>query len=292
MKMSICFLLLVLATSLPAAELGKHGFADSDGVKIHYVTSGKGPLLVMIHGFPDYWYTWRKQMPALAKRFQVVAIDQRGYNKSDKPKGVENYKMDKLVGDVAAVIRHFKRKKAVIVGHDWGGAVAWSVAMSKPKIVDRLIILNTPHFQGLQRELATNPQQRKNSAYARAFQIPGAELALSAKGLVFWVKDAKAREKYIAAFKRSSFRSMLNYYRANYPRAPYKKPTTDPPKVQCSVLMIHGLKDKALLPGGLNDTWKWVARDLTIITVPNADHFIQQDAAEFVTKKMVSWLAD
>lgn len=117
----ICFVI----GSAHAAELGEDGFADSDGVKIHYVTMGKGPLVVLIHGFPDYWYTWRKQMPALAEHFTVVAIDQRGYNKSDQPEGVENYTMDKLVGDVVAVVDHFKQEKAVIVGHDWGGMVAW-----------------------------------------------------------------------------------------------------------------------------------------------------------------------
>src|SRR5215475_1709702 len=95
--------LLTLFSSLPArADDGRtEGFADSGGVKIHYVTEGKGPLVVLIHGFPDYWYSWRDQMPALAKHFQVVAIDQRGYNKSDKPEKVEDYAVDKLVGDVA-----------------------------------------------------------------------------------------------------------------------------------------------------------------------------------------------
>jgi pimeloyl-ACP methyl ester carboxylesterase len=100
------------------SDLGTHGFAKSGEVRIHYVTKGSGPLVVMIHGFPDFWYSWRNQMPVLAKNYQVVAIDQRGYNASDKPKGVENYKMDKLVGDVEAVIKHFKREKATIVGHE------------------------------------------------------------------------------------------------------------------------------------------------------------------------------
>src|SRR6516225_9758798 len=102
---------LVGGTGARAEDLGEEGYADSGGVKIHYVTLGKGPLVVLIHGFPDYWYTWRDQMPALAKHFQVVAIDQRGYNKSDQPKGVENYAMEKLVEDVDAVRRHFKSEK-------------------------------------------------------------------------------------------------------------------------------------------------------------------------------------
>src|SRR5438874_3034808 len=112
--------LFVFAACSPAysAELGEDGFADSGGVKIHYVTLGKGPLIILLHGFPDFWYTWREQMPALAKHFQVVAVDLRGYNQSDQPKGVENYTLDKLVEDVDAVIKHFRQEKAVVVGHD------------------------------------------------------------------------------------------------------------------------------------------------------------------------------
>jgi pimeloyl-ACP methyl ester carboxylesterase len=272
------------------AALGEHGYAMSGDVKIHYVTAGEGPLLVMIHGFPDYWYTWREQMPALAENFQVVAIDQRGYNLSDQPGGVENYAVEELVGDVRAVVEHFGRERAVIVGHDWGGMVAWSFATTHPEMTDRLVVLNLPHPNGLLRELATNPQQQRNSQYARDFQQPDAAAKLSAEGLAFWVKDAAVREDYIAAFRRSSFEAMLNYYKANYPREPYELPDRELPKVKCSVLLIHGLKDKALLAPALNGTWDWVERDLTIVTIPESDHFVQQDAAEFVTQTMVSWL--
>ncbi len=287
-------LLLGLSFSLPTfaddPDLGTHGFAKSGDVKIHYVTMGEGPLVVMIHGFPDFWYTWREQMPELAKNHKVVAIDQRGYNKSDQPEGVENYAMPKLVGDVAAVIQHFGTDKAIIVGHDWGGAVAWSFAMMKPEMTDKLIVCNLPHLHGLQRELANNPDQDKASAYARNFQKPGAHQALNAKALAFWVKDKDARAKYVAAFERSSLEGMLNYYKANYPRPPYEPPTEDPIKVQCPVLLIHGLNDTALLPGALNDTWKWLEKDLTLVTIPGADHFVQQAAADKVTKTMVGWL--
>jgi epoxide hydrolase 4 len=270
--------------------LGTHGFAQSAEVRIHYVTLGKGPLVVMIHGFPDFWYTWRRQMPAVAEKFQVVAIDQRGYNESDQPEGVENYRLDKLVGDVRAVVRHFERDKAVIVGHDWGGMVAWSFAMTHPELTDRLVILNLPHPNGLLRELATNPEQQRNSAYARHFQSPEAASQLTAEGLAEWVRDDAARPRYVEAFRRSSFEGMLNYYKANYPREPYAAPAVAFPRVKCPVLMFHGLKDKALLPGALNDTWKWVDRDLTIVTVPEADHWVQQDAADLVTRTMVGWL--
>ena len=116
---------------------------------------------MLLHGFPDYWYTWRKQIPKLAEHFQVVAIDLRGYNESDKPEGVENYAMPKLVGDVKAVVEHFGKKQAVIVGHDWGGAIAWMFAMQHPEMTDRLIILNVPHPVVLVRELAITPSNNR-----------------------------------------------------------------------------------------------------------------------------------
>ncbi len=280
----------VAAGPTAPADLGKDGYVDSNGVKIHYVEKGSGPLVVMIHGFPDFWYTWREQIPELSKHFHVVAIDQRGYNLSDKPEGVENYRLEKLVADVDAVVDHFKAKKAVIVGHDWGGMVAWTYAMQHPDKMDRLVILNLPHPRGLMRELAHNPDQQKASGYARNFQQPDAAKKVTAAMLTFWVHDPAAKATYVEAFKRSSMEGMLNYYKANYPRPPYKETEIDLPKVKCPVLMIHGLKDVALLPGALNGTWNWIDNELTLVTIPHAGHFVQQDAAPIVTRTMVRWL--
>jgi epoxide hydrolase 4 len=282
-------LVLAGAVRVSGEDLGKDGYLDSGGVKLHFVTAGKGPLVVLLHGFPDYWYTWRGQMPALSKHFQVVALDLRGFNMSGQPKGVDNYKMDKLVADVGAVLKHFKQDKAVIVGHDWGGAIAWAFAMTYPEKTSRLIILNLPHPRGLLRELANNPDQQKNSAYARTFQQADAAKKVKPEALVAWVKEPADRKKYLEAMRRSSLEGMLNYYKANYPRAPYKADVKFPP-VKCPVLMFHGLEDKALLPGALNDTWKWVEKDLTLITLPRAGHFVHRDAPEFVTRNMVRWL--
>lgn len=277
-----------------------HGQAASDGgVKIHYASLGQGPLVVMIHGFPDFWYTWRHQMAALSQRFQVVAIDQRGYNLSDQPKGVEQYDMTLLVADVMAVIRHLGRERATVVGHDWGGIVAWNVAMRAPQMVENLIILNLPHPNGLARELRSNPEQIKNSEYARNFQRkPPTDPTvffgrpMTAETLSGWVRDPEARKRYVEAFKRSDFDAMLNYYKRNYPRESGADAPALPelPKVKMPVLMFHGLDDQALHSDGLSGTWKWLEKDLTLVTVPGAGHFVQQDAADLVTNTMQWWL--
>ncbi len=301
----------------PIEDRVTHGYTDNNGVKIHHVSLGdpEAPLLVMLHGFPDYWYTWRHQMEALSDQFYVVAIDLRGYNRSDKPEGVENYFLPLLMGDVRAVISDFGREQAIICGHDWGGAIAWGLAMYMPHLVERLMICNLPHPNGLRRELTSNPEQQRNSQYARDFQAPDAHEKLTAQGLASWVTDDEARPKYIEAFERSDFEAMLNYYKANFPRvsrppasdapesdapesddsggadaAEQPQPPPSGPKVSCSVLMIHGLEDRALLASGLNDTWEWVDGDLTIVTIPEAGHFVQQDAAELVTRTMTAWL--
>ena len=272
-------------------QLVEHGYATNNGVRIHYAALGQGPLVVMIHGFPDYWYTWRHQMTALAANHRVVAIDQRGYNLSDKPKGVDNYSLSVLAADVAAVIKQLGQAKAIIVGHDWGGAVAWTFALSQPEMTDKLIILNLPHFRGLARELANNPKQQQNSGYARRFQEEGAHEKLTAEKLAEWVTDPEARAKYVEAFRRSDFEAMLNYYKRNYPRAPYVEDASPLVKVKCPVLMIHGLDDWALLPGALNGTWDWLEQDLTLVTIPGAGHFVQQDATDMVNRTMKMWLA-
>ncbi len=296
-------LLVSLSTYADITEDVTHGYADNNGVKIHYVTVGEGPLVLMIHGFPDFWYTWRHQMQALKKDFQVVAIDQRGYNKSGQPQGVENYAMPHLVGDVAAVLKHLGADKATIVGHDWGGVVAWQFAFALPQMTERLIILNLPHPVGLARELASNPEQQKNSSYAQKFREGSPKDPdimfggpMNTQTLSGWVRDPQARKHYIQAFENSDFDGMLNFYKANYP-APVDAnspssppPPPPPPKLNMPVLVFHGLQDTALHSDGLNNTWDWIDADLTIVTTPEAAHFVQQDAAELVTSTMQWWL--
>lgn len=268
-----------------------HGFATNGGVRIHYARMGSGPLAILIHGFPDCWLGWRHQMPALARTHEVVAIDQRGYNLSDQPPGVESYDMARLVGDVEAVIRARGRDRAVVVGHDWGGAVAWSFAMARPAMTERLVVVNLPHPRWLRRELARNPGQQRNSAYARRFQEPGSHASLTPEGLAGWVQDPTARARYVEAFRRSSTEAMMAFYQRNYPREPYTEDASDPVPVTCPVLVFHGLKDPYLLAAGLDRTWELVRQPLTLVTIPGASHWAHHDAANLVTRSMVDWLA-
>ena len=180
-----------------------------------------------------------------------LATDQRGYNLSDKPKGVENYDVKLLASDVIAVIHSLGQEKAIVVRHDWGGMVAWQLAINAPQYVDKLIILNLPHPRGIARELARNAVQQKNSSYARAFQQEGAHLKLTPEGLSSWVKDPEAKPKYREAFKRSDFESMLNYYKRNYPREPYVEDSSPVVKVQAPVLLFTVRVNTFETPGSI-----------------------------------------
>ena len=203
--------------------------------------------------------------------------------------------MPNLVGDVAAVIEAEGQKNAIIVGHDWGAAISWQVVFTRPDLVNRLIIMSVPHPVGFAREMATNLEQQKNSQYARNFQQPGFEKYLTPEGLVGWVKDPAEKARYIEAFKRSSIVGMLNYYRANYPKTPTDKGglmAADAPMINVPVLVIHGMKDKALSAAGHAGTWDQVSQDTTGLMIPSADHFVQHDAEALVNKTVRSWLDD
>ena len=291
------FASFITSTQADILDEVEYGYADNNGVKIHYATAGEGPLVVMIHGFPDFWYSWRHQMEGLKNNFKVVAIDQRGYNLSDQPEDESSYAMRNLIGDVAAVIRHFGEEKANIVGHDWGGSVSWQFAFALPEMVENLVILNLPHPNGMAREFANNREQQENSGYASAF-IAGKPTdpdiffgqPMNPQTLSGWVADPAAREKYVEAFGRSSFDGMLAYYKQNYPRGDSSNAAPSAPRLNMPVLIFHGLEDTALHSDGLNNTWDWIDADTTIVTAPGANHFVQQDAAELVTNTLKWWL--
>ena len=298
MRRTIAALMFFVGLCFPASAIAEpeSRYASNKGVKIHYVVDGEGPLVVLIHGFPDYWATWKPLMATLNKAgYRTAALDNRGYNLSDQPEGEAAYAMPNLVGDVAAVIEAEGQKNAIIVGHDWGAAISWQVVFTRPDLVKRLIIMSVPHPVGFAREMATNLEQQKNSQYARNFQQPGFEKYLTPEGLVGWVKDPAEKARYIEAFKRSSIVGMLNYYRANYPKTPTDKGglmAADAPMINVPVLVIHGMKDKALNAGGHAGTWDHVSQDTTVLMIPSADHFVQHDAEALVNKTVRSWLDD
>jgi epoxide hydrolase 4 len=273
-------------------DLVRDHYADSGGVKIHYVTRGHGPLVVLIHGFPDFWYGWRDQISGLSRHYEAAALDLRGYNLSDKPQRVDQYGFGYLVGDVAAVIHDLGRTQATVVGHDWGGAIAWVFAILHPEMCERLIVLQTPHPRGLLRELRTDPGQQAASAYARAFQqgtgaegfTPSALAAIATTSTT----DAAVRARYLEAFQRSDIEGMLDYYKADYPRAPYADVPF--PNVKAPVLILDGTADPFLLPAGHNSTWDWVDAPVTMVMLPGIGHFIQRDAPALVTKNIKRWL--
>jgi pimeloyl-ACP methyl ester carboxylesterase len=270
-------------------------YAHNGDVKIHYVASGKGPLVVLIHGYPDFSGSWTQLMPALNDNYRVVALDTRGYNLSDHPDGVENYEMPKLVADVDAVINAEGYKTATVLGHDWGGSIAWMYAFTHPEKLDNLIILSTPHPVLFMERMRTDPVQQATSQYARNFQKEGSEASLTAEGLARRVADPALREKYVEAFKRSSFSAMMNYYRANYPKTvgpDAKRPflPENPPQIPVPLLVIHGMKDTALLADAHSGTWNKAAMDSTVVMVPGAGHFVQNDAPELVNSTIRSWL--
>ena len=270
-------------------------YAQNGDVKIHYVASGKGPLVVMIHGYPDFSGSWTYLTPKLNDAYRVVAVDTRGYNLSSQPVGVENYEMPKLVADIDAVIKAEGYEKATVLGHDWGGSIAWMYAFTHPDKLDNLIILSTPHPILFMERMRTDPQQQATSQYARNFQKEGSEAGMTAEGLARRVQDPALHEKYLEAFKRSSFAGMMNYYRANYPKTvgpDAKRPflPDNPPMIAVPLLVIHGMKDTALLAAGHNGTWEKAGKDTTIVMVPDAGHFVQFDAPELVNGTIRSWL--
>jgi pimeloyl-ACP methyl ester carboxylesterase len=295
--LSLALVLVLAPTHGDAADvfgLVRDHYADSGGVRIHYVTRGRGTLVVFLHGFPDFWYGWRDQIEALSKHYQVAALDLRGYNLSDKPTGVDQYGFGYLTADVAAVIHDLGRTQATIVGHDWGGAIAWMFAILHPEMSERLIVLQTPHPRGLLRELRTNPSQQAASAYARAFQQDNAAQGFTPEVLATIATtattDAGVRARYLEAFQRSDIEAMLDYYKANYPREPYADVPL--PNVKVPVLILDGTADPFLLSAGHNSTWDWVDAPVTLVAVPGIGHFIQRDASALVTQSIKRWLRD
>ncbi|MFH5798736.1 alpha/beta fold hydrolase [Haladaptatus sp. CMAA 1911] len=288
-----------------------HDEAVVNGVRLHYIQSGDGPLVLLLHGFPEFWYSWREQIPALAAAgYHVVAPDMRGYNASEKPHGVDAYRTDELVADVTGLIDHFGEESAHVVGHDWGGAVAWQVGIERPERVDKLAVLNAPHPERFREELRT-PSQLKRSWYMFFFQLPWLpELFLSARGYEsienIFRDSAKNPEafdeedvrRYVeAAAQPGALTGSINYYRAlfreNVPAAFRSLLGKERESLDVTVptMLIWGTEDFALgneLTEGMD---RWVS-DLRIERLSDASHWVQNDRPERVNGLLTEFLAE
>ena len=287
----------------------RHDTVETNGVRLHVVTAGPedGPLVVLLHGFPEFWYSWRHQIPALAEAgFRVVAPDMRGYNRSEKPSGVAAYDIDELVSDVAGLVHAFDRESGHVVGHDWGGLVAWYTAIDRPGVVDRLAVLNAPHPSAYERALRSNPAQLGKSWYVGFFQLPLVpEWSLGARDFVAierMLAEGTVRpdaftetdiERYKTAFGRPGARTAaLNYYRAMARRTAKLTLTRggvgDLP-VRAPTLLVWGKRDAALDVSLTEGLEQWVP-DIRVERLPDASHWVQFDAPERVSGLLVEHL--
>ena len=268
----------------PAAA--RDAFADVNSVRLHYVEEGTGPLILFLHGFPEFWYAWKDLLPEFGKDRHAVALDMRGYNLSSRPEAVEAYEIPALVEDVRALAKKLDARKFVLVGHDWGGVIAWALAAAHPEMLEKLVIINAPHPAVFARELANNPEQQKASAYFNLFTSPAAEAALSQNDyaglqqfvLGSWAND-NDRQKYLE-FWRRGLTGGLNYYRSARLKSPVGGERADTSRLRAvhsavavPTLVIWGEKDGALLPGNLDGLGEYV-RSLKIERVPEAGHWI------------------
>lgn len=274
----------------------EHQTIASNGVHLHYVTQGEGPLMLMLHGFPEFWYSWRHQILEFSNDYKVVAIDLRGYNDSDKPSDRSAYQLSELIQDVKGVIQGLGYEHCVLVGHDWGGAIAWNFAYKYPEMVDRLIVMNLPHPAKFAAGLRTF-RQLLRSWYIFFFQLPFLpELVLQAfdyklvaaifskmavDKTTFTLADLQAYRR--AAAKPGALTAMLNYYRANILQPNLLSHEWG--ILQVPTLLIWGENDAALGVELTYGTEAYVA-DLTVHYIPQCSHWVQQEKPQLVNQYM------
>ncbi|HKO57459.1 MAG TPA: alpha/beta hydrolase [Thermoanaerobaculia bacterium] len=272
-----------------------HRRTDINGVELHWVEAGEGPLVVLLHGFPEFWYSWRNQIPALVRAgHRVIAPDLRGYNESSKPAGIDAYRMQTVVQDVAALIARSGDVPCDVVGHDWGGVAAWFLAMMHPDQVRRLVILNSPHPVPFRRELRRSSSQRVRMWYQLFFNIPVLpEIVLSLGGLRMLMRragrftDAELRE-YAKAWRwPGAVRAMLGYYRAILRHRKELAPLVRP--IDVPTLLIWGERDPVFIRATTENFSDYVP-DLRVERISEAGHFVQTDAAEKVNGLLTGFL--
>jgi pimeloyl-ACP methyl ester carboxylesterase len=279
-------------------------YTQIGSVKLHYAKAGTGEkLVILLHGFPEFWYSWRHQIAALSDDYTVVAPDMRGYNLSDKPPNIADYSIDKLVDDVTGLIRYFGRENAAIVGHDWGAAIAWAVALKHPEYVSKLVAMQVPPASVWKKNQTF--KQFLASWYMFFFQIPAlpeyllklnnyaamenALIKTTAERGVFTSED-------IAEYKKSwseqfALTAMLNYYRANILKRFIGKSKPDG-RIKVPTVFIYGEKDKAILPETVKGVGEAVDAPFEEFRIPDSAHWIQNEAPNRVTEILRDFLAE
>jgi pimeloyl-ACP methyl ester carboxylesterase len=278
----------------------EHHHEQVGDVRLHWVEAGKGPLVVLLHGFPEFWWSWRHQIPALVKAgFRVVAPDQRGFAQSDKPTGVAAYRVEALAGDVARLVEHLGEARAILVGHDLGGMVAYWTAMLHPGRVARLCIANYPHpaWQG---RMAADPAQIRRSWYVGLFQLPLPPRWLAKRFPAvlrrIFTRDPVREgafgpediERYVEVFDAATLGAALNWYRAllrHRPREIFAKLRP----IECPTQVIWGRRDSAIGVEWAEPPAKWVW-DLELHILDDASHWVQNDRPERFNALLLDFL--
>jgi len=288
-------------------ELGTHKYMVVNGVKIHYVEAGEEekPLIVFVHGFPEFWFVWRYQLKHFKNDYRVVALDNRGYNDSEKPKGIENYHIKTLVDDVRALVEGLGVSKFTLVGHDWGGAISWTFAALYPELLDNLVICNCPHLLALQEQRQNGWEQNMKFWYTVFFQCPllpelfamsedmkVLEDMLADAGLD---KDSEEMEAYKYAFREmASLTGGMNYYRCALTKESrdfWKDPENQKKRqlIKVRTLQIFGTEDKYLTVEGAQATAKFV-EDHRLELIKRASHWVQQEVPDRVNSLIQEFL--
>jgi len=262
-------------------------------VQLHYDSEGDGPLVVLLHGFPESRRSWKRQLPALAHAgFRAVAPDLRGYGDSPKPKGADAYVMTEIVGDVAELIESLSSVPVVVVGHDWGAVTAWNLAMMRPELVRKLVIINVPHPAAIARELGRSTKQKLKLLYQLFFQLPLLpELFMRLFGRILLHRAGRFTPEETAEYRkewRTALTPMLHYYRAlKKSRGMMRKLFR---RIDLPTLILWGEREPVFLPSTLEDMGEWVT-DVRVERIARAGHFAQRDQPEEVTRLLIDFAA-
>jgi pimeloyl-ACP methyl ester carboxylesterase len=262
-------------------------FAKNGNIRLHYVVAGVGRALLFLHGIPDFHNGWRRQICSLGAYYRVAAMDLRGFNCSDKPSGGHFYRVGELVGDVLEVIRDLGVYQITLVGHDWGAILAWWTAILYPGLVEGVVVLSAPHplcyLAARDKDELQYPREYLEQVVRAK---PGADFDPDL--LSGWVSEPSARRELADALRRSDPEAIRNYYRANLTAR--RESLSRLPAVQARTLIMYGAEDKFIPPAYYNLSADHVAGECTIVAIPDAGHFIHQEAAERVTAELLQWL--